>query len=218
MHTMASNRRGKQHPITREVLAAIGEAMELRGVDEYELAELVDVDRSTIQRILRAVNQSSPHLPKVCKVLGIPYDAELSALRGSGDVARNPKKVPIVGYVGAGDLYSWQPESGPWVGFDFIDPPPGAEQGIAAVIVRGVSMEPVYREGDVLFFLKGTHPEDVFLGRDCVVQVRGQAAYIKKVTKGTKPGRYTLVSWGKNPPMENVDLEWAAPIKHITRR
>lgn len=219
MHIMAkSNRRGTQYPITRDVLIAIAEAMELRGMDAYELADEAGVDRSTIQRILRAVHPSSPHLPKICKVLGIAYDEEAHILRGSVDSVRKVKKVPIVGYVGAGDLYSWQPEKGPWVGFDEIEPPPGAGPGIAAVIVRGASMGDVYRDGDVLFFKKGEHPEDVFLTKDCVVQVRGGSAYIKKVIRGTKQGRYTLVSYGKHPPMENLEIEWAAPIKHITRR
>jgi transcriptional regulator with XRE-family HTH domain len=143
-------------------------------------------------------------------------DVPLSAIIGGED--EPSRTVPVVGFVGAGDLYYPDPLSGPWVGFDLTEAPPGASD-VEAVIVRGDSMAPVYRDRDTLFFSrKASGAPAECVGQDCIVQVRNGPTYLKTIEKGSRPGRYSLHSYSANqPPIENVEIEWAAPIEWCRR-
>jgi phage repressor protein C with HTH and peptisase S24 domain len=114
--------------------------------------------------------------------------------------------------VGAGEMYYPDASSGPWVGFDWVDAPPGAKD-VHAVQVRGGSMAPVYRDGDLLFFRRvdGTAPSDC-VGMDCIVQIRGGAAYVKLLERMDQ--RYRLTSYNPDvAPILDPDIEWLAPIE-----
>jgi repressor LexA len=126
-----------------------------------------------------------------------------------------PRTVPLVGYVGAGAMYYPDPVSGAWVGFDEVEAPPDSED-VVAVKARGESMEPVYRDGYLLYFRRdGRHPDEL-VGEDCIIQVRGGPAYVKTLRRGSEPGRFTLEAYG-GPAIENVEVEWASPILWVKR-
>jgi phage repressor protein C with HTH and peptisase S24 domain len=168
-----------------------------------------DISRLERQGDPDAIPLTHDRAQKLAKVL----DLTLSEVLGEAPQRRT---VPLVGYVGAGDLYYPDPVAGPWVGFDVVEAP---WPDVVAVKVKGRSMEPVYRDGDLLFFSTGGNlaPSDC-IGEDCIVQVRSGPAYIKAIERGTKPSRYKLVSYdGETPPIDNVDIEWAAPVRHVTR-
>lgn len=167
---------------------------------------------SDISRLERGEIPLTPKwMSKFAKIL----DTTISEIIGEPASVR---MVPLVGYVGAGDLYYPDPASGPWVGFDVVDAPPGSGD-VVAVRVRGDSMAPVFRNGDLLYFSKsdGEQPGDN-VGEDCIVQVRNGPTYVKVLMKGVRTNRYRLHSYGNDTPdIENADVEWAAPIRHITR-
>jgi transcriptional regulator with XRE-family HTH domain len=126
------------------------------------------------------------------------------------------RSAPLVGYVGAGEMYYPDPVAGPWAGFEEVEAPPGAV-GVAAVRVRGDAMAPVYRDGDLLFYRVGDGLDpDRCVGKDCIVQLRGGQAYVKRVEKGPR-GRLRLVSYGAAEPIDNPDIEWAAHVKWVVR-
>lgn len=128
------------------------------------------------------------------------------------DDSPRARVVSLVGYVGAGDLYAWDPASGPWVGFDIVEAPPG-DDDVVAVRVRGDSMAPVYRDGDLLYFTKAGVPTTECAGEDCMVRVRNGAAYIKLVMRGPRANRYNLCSYNHDTAeIENADIEWSSPI------
>lgn len=132
------------------------------------------------------------------------------------NVSGSSRTAPLVGYVGAGEMYYPDPASGAWVGFDHVEAPPGAV-GVVAVRVKGDSMAPVYRDGDLLFFKEGDCPEiDRCVGKDCIVQIRNGPAYAKRVER-THRGALRLVSYGDLEPIDSPDVEWATPIKWVMR-
>lgn len=88
-----------------------------------------------------------------------------------------------------------------------------------AVEVRGDSMSPVYRHGDIIAGPKayGRQVENL-IGRDCIVLTIDGEGYIKFVAKGRRYGQYVLKSY--NPTFadsEDVRVEWAAPIQWVKR-
>lgn len=100
---------------------------------------------------------------------------------------------------------------------DTVIAPPGLSKP-AAVVVRGESMWPVYRDGDVIFYARSERwSERACINRDCVVQVKDGPRFIKTLAKGTAANFFTLRSY-QSPDIENVAVEWAAPVEWVRRR
>lgn len=126
------------------------------------------------------------------------------------------RKVPVVGYVGAGAQISPAPDIAHGAALEEIDLPWPAGPEAAAVIVRGDSMHPVYREGDILIY-EDRHADPVhLLGRECVVALADGRMYVKELAKGSKPGLFTLLSWNA-PPIYDTAVAWAAPVRYVKR-
>lgn len=131
--------------------------------------------------------------------------------RGSPTSAR---RVPLFGTVGAGEtVVPVTPDNA-----TMIDAPADLEEG-AAVIVHGDSMRPVYRPGDVLFFSRRERPDYSTLhGQDCIVQLaEAEAVYVKTLFKGRKAGLYRLRSYATMQDMEDMRIDWAAPVEWVKR-
>lgn len=130
-----------------------------------------------------------------------------------GPSSESGGKLPLVGYVGAGDtVYHFG------IGETRleVEAPPGVKRGIAAE-VRGTSMLPVYRHDDLLIGAEHQGSLDDLIGTDCLVQVHDGPLYLKILRKGTK-GRYHLESY--NPTVATIQnqlVEWAAPVAWVKR-
>lgn len=127
-------------------------------------------------------------------------------------------KIPLLGIASGGE--GWTPLEGPAarrahdvVEFDM------SNVDTFAIEVRGDSMSPVYRNHDQLFCRRHVGAGvDNLIGSDCVVRTAGGDNYIKILARGSRLGVYNLRSY--NPvfqDVENVQLEWAAPIVWIRR-
>ncbi len=127
------------------------------------------------------------------------------------ELARGGLTVPLVGYVGAGEqVFNFDDGN-----LEQIDPPPGAERA-CVVRVRGDSMWPAYREGDLIFYEPENFVAERCLYRDCVVQVLDGPTYIKRLLPGPEPGTYTLSSY-RAPEILGVTVRWAAPVIWVKR-
>lgn len=123
--------------------------------------------------------------------------------------------VPVMGLVGAGaevlpiDDYPLGQAN------ETIARPPGVSGVLVAVRVVGDSMLPRYDPGDLLLYTREneTMAADV-IGRYCVVNLNDGRMMVKKVQPGKKLGTYTLTS-PNAPPVENVFLRWAAPVRAV---
>ena len=131
----------------------------------------------------------------------------------------DPQHVPVIGYIGAGE--EWFPiddhERG--AGLDEISMELAHDVDPIAIWVRGDSMEPVYREGDALICSRWQGAEiRNLINEDVVVRTADGRGYLKILLKGSRPDKFRLRSY--NPTyhdIEDVALEWAAPIAWIRR-
>lgn len=164
---------------------------------------------STVQSILtKGTAPSVENFLAICQAMGIT-PAQL--LEGS---ERSKLTIPVVGVVSAGE--GWTPfddNTNEAVEFEL-----GAHDTIA-VEVRGDSMAPVYRNGDVLICHRRYGPNaDNLIGLDCIVRTAKGENYVKILKRGSRHGRFNLKSY--NPvvdDIEDVPLAWAAPVAWIKR-
>lgn len=184
-----------------------------RGWSLAELARRAGVNEDALYKHLqgKVAQPRGETVAKYARALGL-HEAWLRFGHGP-----RVASVPLVGFVGAGEEVVG-PDTYPYNGgFDEVDVSLDATDPIA-LRVRGRSMIPVYRPGDELLCarVRGSDIESV-VGLDCVVLTRDGASYVKQVRRG-RSGRYVLRSY--NPTVddiEDVDLEWAAPIVMIRR-
>jgi phage repressor protein C with HTH and peptisase S24 domain len=181
-----------------------------RGWSMAELADRANTTPPTINKLEKGQRKLTDHwLERLSRALDVP----MVALLGE-DAA--PPRVPLIGYVGAGERFEPVDDPGAW---DYIDGPVGLPDP-AAARVTGESMWPVYRDGDTLFFSytpdnKQRHLERA-LNRDAIVQTHDGPRYVKRLERGTKRRRYRLVSYSA-PPIEDVMVDWATPIVWVRR-
>lgn len=131
----------------------------------------------------------------------------------SGD-DQDRHQVPIVGIASAGD--GWAPGDDGLEFTDFLL----SGRDLIAVEVRGDSMFPVYRDGDMLICerLRGRQIID-FVGRDCVIQTTDGQHLVKQLKAATRGGLYRLKSYNQRfDDLDNVALAWAAPVLWIKRQ
>ena len=122
---------------------------------------------------------------------------------------------PLVGYVGAGEMYYADPRVGPWGTIERVVAPAGANS-IVAVRIEGDALSPVYRHADLLFFRRHGAPLEACVGRDCIVQVRAGPAYLKTLVRSDRAGRFVLRSH-RSAQLSDVEIEWAAPVHWVKR-
>ena len=84
-----------------------------------------------------------------------------------------------------------------------------------AVRVRGDSMHPM-RDGWLLFYRRDhAGVSEDCLNRLCVIKLADEGPImVKEVRRGYRPNYFILSSWNA-PPLEDVRLEWAAPVLSI---
>lgn len=124
--------------------------------------------------------------------------------------------ITIAGKVGAGARVpvfdAYEKGDGPQV----LCPPGLSPQGVVAVEVEGDSMEPVYSQGDLLFYTRAAHdgvPDEV-IGHRCVCEDIEGNGWVKQLRRGDAPGLFHLISL--NPGAENqhnIRLKWAARVR-----
>lgn len=130
-----------------------------------------------------------------------------------GEQPESPVMIGLIGYIGAGEsIYPFDDEQA----FDQLPAPPGMLGGKAA-IVRGASMLPVYRDGDILYFDAEAKAHADAIGRDCMVQIVDGPRQIKRVLRGGKRNTFRLFSYATHSESDDVKLEWAAPVLWVQR-
>lgn len=128
------------------------------------------------------------------------------------------EEIPVYGYAGAREIVDIIPcdDQGP---IDEVQPL-RAEDGFRAVVVKGQSMLPAFRDGDVLFFREDHIPLEQLVGKDCIILTEDkERAYVKRIMKGSKSGYYTLLSYAYGiDPLPDVKVLKAWPIEWIRRK
>jgi DNA-binding XRE family transcriptional regulator len=137
-------------------------------------------------------------------------------LSGRGEM-RADITVPLKGYIGAGGLIMPVDDHAGGAGLEQVDAPPEMGPDTVAVQVRGTSQWPAYGDGDLIYY--DTHHESPMLavGSMSIVMLKTGEMMLKMVQLSRKNGHFTLISINA-PPIEDVELEWAAPVRWIKKK
>lgn len=209
----------KMPRMTNTLYDRIKQKIEELGLSEREASLRVSGTPDLIRNIKRGKSESlrGPRLLKLAEILGV----SASWLQTGGDPISltdlSPKRfIPVVGYVGAGaEIFSIDDhEKGG--GIDEVEVPiPGMSLSSVAVRVRGDSMQPVYRPGDLIFY-DSTDNGDLLhlIGKDCIVRLTDGRTFLKELH--VTDGNFWLHSYNATPMM-GVNIDWAAKVKVIQR-
>lgn len=129
-----------------------------------------------------------------------------------GEPEHRERAVHLAGYVGAGQAV-YQFDEG---AAGYVEAPPSATPETVAVEVRGESMFPLYEDGTILYYSKQLPPEEM-LGRRCILRLDDGRVLVKTLRRGSERGLWTLASINA-PDIEDVSVQWAAPIDWIKPR
>ena len=143
------------------------------------LAKKSGVTQSTIGRIVRGeVDPQSDNLERLAQAFGLSYSSLAAIAEGgeSGDralvdlpTARIPRRVPLLTFAQAGRLadstrLNQLSDATDWIEF------PKRRHGVRTIAMRvsGESMEPVYRNGDIIYIDPDVAPVH---GKDVVIRL-----------------------------------------------
>lgn len=183
------------------IRASLRRAMEVRGIKPTTLSLAVGSNRTLVKDLLeKSKDIQIGTLTKLAGALDVSLMDLLAAPR-----------VSVVGYIGAGGSIVFED-----VGQDeTVARPPGISGTVIALAVRGSSMLPKYRDGDIIYIQRqheGMLPD--YVGEDCAVRLKTGETYVKQLMHGSEPEKFTLLSLNA-APIENVEVEWATPILFI---
>lgn len=188
-----------------DVRGALRRIMKREGVQPTPLSLKVGNSRTLVKDLLEKTDDVKlSTLVKLASALNVEI----------GELVVQPR-VPIAGYIGAGGLVVFED-----IG-ENIEPdqtvlrPPGISGPLIALMVRGASMLPKYRDGDIIYIQRthdGLLPE--YVGEDCAVRLKTGETYIKQVAYGSREGVFNLLSLNA-PEMADVEVEWATPVVFI---
>lgn len=180
--------------------------MRKKGFSRRSLSKAADLSESAVRDLLtRTDNPGIDTLRKVAEALEMPVDA----LTGAGLI------VPVLGKVGAGGQVLFAAESEEEVDLPTVPRPPLVAGRLMALEVVGSSMLPKYEAGDIIYVRReheGVLPS--YLGKYCAVRTADGGTFLKILTHGTQPGRYTLRSLNAEE-MADVEIEWASPVLFV---
>jgi repressor LexA len=184
--------------------------MERKKIPPTTLSQKVGSSKTLVKDLL--TKTSDVQFSTLRKLAGA-LDVEL------GDLLALPR-VPIVGKIGAGGSVAFLAlrDEDNIEADETVPRPPGVTGKLIALVVEGSSMLPKYRAGDIIY-IQRTHDGwlESYIGEDCAVRLTTGETYVKQLTLGSEPNRFTLRSLNA-PDMENVEIEWATPVLFIMPR
>ncbi len=189
------------------------------GLSQASFARRVGVDQSNVSRWERGAPPDDAHIVRLAELAGQhPAAFRYGRLPGTGPEALSlpPHIVSVVGYVGAGQEIFALDDHALGASLEEVEAPEGVGRDtMVAVRVRGDSMHPL-RDGWLLFYRRDQHgvPE-ACLNRLCIVKLADDGPIlVKELHRGYREGHFVLSSWNA-PPLEDVRLDWAAPVLSI---
>lgn len=195
------------------ILQRIDEAMQAQGFNDRSLALKAGVYQDAIRDLRRGKTQMlrADRLQAIYAVLGLT-DAQIPM-------------IPVIGVVGEGNriyllqemsLASSFAEPGePPVYCDLVRLPEDGHRDVMALRVAGDSMEPFLPSGSIVYYSRSSEDNfDACLNRLCVIGLKDQRIWLKKLKKGSVFGRYTLSGYNSRD-MDDMEIAWCAPVLFI---
>lgn len=156
---------------------------------------------------------STESVAKVLEATGSTLSdfVDLTGLAGPGGGA-SPRRVPVIGYAQAGADGFFDDGGYPvGNGWDELEFPHVGDERAYALEVSGDSMEPVYRDGDIIIVSPGA---SVRRGDRVVVRTRGGEVMAKQLARQTAT-KVDLISLNRAHPDRSLamaDIAWMARI------
>lgn len=176
--------------------------MEAKGFSRRSLSGKAGLSESAVRDLLtRTENPGIGTLYAVAEALELPIEA----INGS-------EAVPLLGTIGAGGMVAYFKDDHE---SEVVPRPPLAPGRLMALRVAGDSMLPKYDPGDIIYIRRdhdGVVEQD--LNRYCAVHCADGGTYLKLLSPGTEPGRFTLRSLNA-ADMENVEVIWASRVLFV---
>ncbi len=187
------------------------------GLSQANFAGRVGVDQSNVSRWESGAPPDDAHIVRLAGLAGQhPAAFRYGRLPETDSEAPRRNTVSVVGYVGAGQEIFALDDHALGAGLEEVEAPEGVGRDtMVAVRVRGESMHPL-RDGWLLFYRRDQHgvPE-ACLNRLCIVKLADDGPIlVKELHRGYREGHFVLSSWNA-PPIEDVRIDWAAPVLSI---
>lgn len=191
---------------------ALKRFMESRGLNVLSWSKKAGLTESTLRNFL---NGGDSLTSKTLFDLAQAEHVTISDILGE---VHEERMVKVYGYVGAGaEVYPVEEDQAGTGAIDEVEAPPGVDpDSVAALIVRGDSMYPVYKENDIIYYARTCDFHDSCLKRECVVKLQDGRAFIKVLSRGSNEKTFNLISYN-SPPIEDVKIEWACEILWVKK-
>lgn len=179
------------------------------GKSKQDLATCLGIAPSAVTDIFQGRRQVKiAEAPRMAEFLEISRD-DLFRLLGV-EIPYGDRRLIVAGTVSE-DVVMLGPPKGD-APLEEVESPIRGYDGIV-VRIRGNSMFPRYRAGDLLGFRRnGAAPADL-IGRDAIVETEDGRLLLKIIQPGSEPDRYVLLSCNPAiPPMVNIELHSVSEI------
>lgn len=181
-------------------------------LSQAQLAKKAGISQQAIGEIERGAVLSSRSIHKIAAALNISanlLDPDIPASQTGGLL------IPVVGYVGAGAEIFTVDDHEKGAGLEEVEAPPGASASIVALRVRGTSMAPVYKDGDLIFYDRRDAGDLAHLaGKDCVVHLADGRTFLKELRRTN--GEFWLHSHNADPIL-HPQIAWAAKVRWVEK-
>jgi len=187
----------------------IRRSLRTSGKTQADFARELGVTQSTVSRWL-----SGKAKPEVQHWIAVrAFLARHGNASHETDIAR--PTVPLIGAVGAGAMIV--PLDNGDSPLDYVEPAVPMPTGTVCVQVKGNSMYPRYFDGELIYYRSEPSDAAAVIGRECVVKLADVRMLVKILRRGSSNDLFTLESWNA-PPIEDVVVEYAAPVTFVDRR
>ncbi len=186
----------------KEILRAIMAT----GLNQTEVAELVGVSQSQVNRWLKGADPRGSNREKL-----ITYAVKLGVVPSIQTI--QSARVPIRGVVESGEITMSDPASIDEEELSYVELRFPVPPDVIAFTVRGNSMFPRYRDGDVILTRQERRKsiDDDVIGTEAIVGLPDGKCYLKVIREGSRKGVFTLESWNA-PPMYDASPEWISEV------
>ncbi len=192
--------------MTKNIIATLQVLQSEFGLNQKDLADRLNVSQATVSRWLG--NESDPR--------GSHRDAILELYKSLKGYNQITTLVPVMGYVGAGLEIDTDVEQIPEDGLETIEIPFDLPFEAIGFVVRGNSMYPVYKDGDLIVVKHlQTKPVSDYYGDEVIVLTEDNRRFIKQITRSSEG--IVLKSWNADP-IKNVKIKWIGEIISILPR
>lgn len=186
------------------------------GITQDVVATELGLEQSTISRWAKGSDPQRSNYEKLMKFArekGVLSRRKIDSRHGAATV--DEREIPLSGYVGAGATVIRLKHDTSTEVIERIEVP-AAFGDVEAYKVRGDSMYPAYRDGDILCVEPYDDSPDQLIGKECLVITTKDEWLIKQLERGTRPGRYHLISHNAEPKRD-VEIIQASPIRFVIK-